>query len=117
MIDEDDHVMRSAEDDGELLLYDFFKHLTSLTILVLGGVLIVAQAADPADVKEWIVVAVLILVSGGGVFAFSGSNEIVRARSTKSPVRSSVRWARTLAPALLALGVGMFLSMFVDTPN
>ena len=101
--------------DADLLVYDFFKHLTSLAILILGGVLIVAQAADPADIKRWLLVAILVLISAGGILAFSGSIEIVRARSTGTPVRGSLRWSRMLAPALMAVGVGMFLSMFIDS--
>jgi len=115
MSDEDEETLPDAGRDSELLLYDFFKHLTSLSILVLGGVLIIAQAAESADVKPWVIVAVLLLVSGGGVAAFSGSSEIVRSRYTATPIRPSVRWLRSLAPALLAMGVGMFLSMFVDS--
>ena len=116
MSDEEQEIVpASVGHDGELILYDFFKHLTSLSILVLGGVLVVSQAADPQDVKRWIVVAVLALVSGGGILAFSGSSEIARARSTQTPVRASIEFSRKSAPALLALGVGMFLSMFVDS--
>ena len=113
MIEDDSD--RRASADGELLLYDYFKHLTSLSIVILGGVLIVAQSADPVDVKRWLVAAVLILISGGGIIAFTGSGEIVRARSTGTPVQPTLRWSRVLAPTLLALGVGMFLSMFVDS--
>ena len=101
--------------EPDLLLYDFFKHLTSLTVLILGGVLLLAQASDPKDVKRWMVVAVLLLISAGGVLSFSGSSEIVRARATGTPLRTSIKWTRMLAPTLLALGVGMFLSMFADS--
>jgi hypothetical protein len=45
-MDEDKQLQAaSLESEGELLQYDFCKHLTSLSILVLGGVLIVAQAS------------------------------------------------------------------------
>ena len=115
MNDDDGQLGAPPGHDGELLLYDFFKHLTSLSILTLGGVVIVAEAADPQDVKRWIIVAVLILVSAGGIIAFHGSSEIARARSTRTPVAASIQWSRKLAPALLAIGVGMFLSMFVDS--
>ena len=101
--------------DADLLVYDFFKHLTSLAILILGGVLIVAQAAVSADIKRGLLVAILVLISAGGILAFSGSIEIVRSRSTGTPARRSLRWSRMLAPALMAVGVGMFLSMFIDS--
>ena len=114
---EDEDTTTAASDlprDGELLLYDFFKHLTSLVLLTLGGVLVIAQAADPADVPRVVLIIVLILISAGGVCSFSGASEIVKARYTGSPSRS-LQFYRQAAPILLALGVGMFLSVFVDT--
>jgi hypothetical protein len=103
------------EHDGELLLYDFFKHLTSLSLLALGGLMVIAQAADPKDVKPFLVTAAIVLISGSGIMAFSGSSEIARARYTRTPARKSLQVARIAAPALLALGAGMFLSMFIDS--
>ena len=116
MTDEDETLpIRHNDNDGELLLYDFFKHLTSLVLLTLGGVLVVAQAADPKDVKPGIVIAVLIIISASGICAFGGSSEIVRARYTGSVPRKGLDFYRRAAPILLALGVGMFLSLFVDS--
>jgi hypothetical protein len=52
MINEDQEVPgRPNVPDGDFLLYDFFKHLTSLALLTLGGVLIVIKDVDPKDVK------------------------------------------------------------------
>ena len=102
--------------DGELLLYDFFKHLTSLVLLTLGGVLVIAQAADKADVKPVMLIIVLILIATAGVSSFVGSSEIVRAPYTGTKARS-LEFYRKAAPALLSFGVGMFLAIFVDSLN
>ena len=117
MSDEEESVVAagSSHDDGELLLYDFFKHLTTLALLTLGGVLTVSQIVDRADVKPWLLTAVLVTVSLGGIASFSGASEIVRARYTRTPPHKSLNLYRIAAPALLALGVGMFLSMFMDS--
>ena len=112
---DDDQLGPLNSADSDLILYDFFKHLTSLSILVLGGVLLVAGTTDPKDVKRWLVVVVLIFISAAGVLAFSGSSEIVRARSTRTPVSPSLGWTRKVAPGLLAMGVGMFLAMYADS--
>ena len=116
MIDEEEGLVPAvtAQTEGELLLYDYFKHLTTLSLLALGGVLTLAQTADPADVKPWLVIVVLITISLGGIAAFSGGGEIVRFRYAGGERGKSVEFLRRAAPILLAIGVGMFLSMFVD---
>jgi hypothetical protein len=100
--------------DSELLLYDYFKHLTSLTLLTLGGVLAIAQAADRTDVKPVMLIIVLIVISSAGILSFVGAGEIVRKRYTGSTTHN-IDFYRKVAPALLAVGVGMFLGIYVDT--
>jgi hypothetical protein len=114
MIDEDE-VPKAARRDGELLVYDFFKYLTSLVLLILGGMLIVMKDFDPVDVKPQGVIVAIIVISSAGVLAFSGAAEIVRARSTDTPPKPSLKFLRAAAPAMLALGLGLFLSMFIDS--
>lgn len=115
MTDEDEGPGASRQSDGELLLYDFFKHLTSLALLTLGGVLVVIQDVDPKDVKPFIVIADIVLISLSGILAFNGSSEIARARYTGTRPTRSLEISRRGAPILLAIGAGMFLAMFVDS--
>lgn len=117
MSDLDEGEMRhgkGGERDGELLLYDFFKHLTSLSVLLLGGVLILAPDSNASDVAPEMVGAIIACIAIGGIMAFSGSNEIVRARFTATPTNRSLKLNRIGAPAALGLGIGMFLVMFID---
>ena len=111
---EDEDKLPGRESDGELLLYDFFKHLTSLALLTLGGVLVVIQKVDPKDVKPLMVIIDIAVISLSGILAFSGSSEIARARFTGVPARS-LDFLRRAAPVTLTVGVGMFLAMFVDS--
>lgn len=118
MIDEDEGAMppeRGGERDGDLLLYDFFKHLTSLALLTLGGVLVVIQDVDPKDVKPFMIIIDIAVISLSGILAFSGSSEIARARYTGVPATGSLEFLRKAAPITLTVGVGMFLAMFVDS--
>lgn len=116
MTEEDDKLPGAPrEQDGDLLLYDFFKHLTSLALLTLGGVLIVIQKVDPKDVKPFMVIIDIAVVSLSGILAFSGSSEIARARYTGTAPARSLEVSRKGAPILLTIGVGMFLAMFVDS--
>ena len=116
MTDEDEGLPGQPQHrDGDLLLYDFFKHLTSLALLTLGGVLIVIQKVDPKDVKPFMVIIDIAFISLSGILAFSGSSEIARARYTGTPPTRSLEISRRGAPILLTVGVGMFLAMFVDS--
>jgi hypothetical protein len=116
MIDDDERPAGvPSEGGGILLLYDYFKHLTSLSILVLGGVLIVAKDFDPADVKPMSVLTAIIIISAGGVCSFMGSGEIVRAKNTATKPKKSLKFLTAAAPMLLAIGTGYFLGMFTDS--
>lgn len=113
MSDEDAQLPASEHGDRELLLYDFFKHLTSLCLLTLGGVLAIAQGVDKVDVKPIMLILVLVVISAAGICSFVGAGEIVRKRYTGSTLHN-IDFYRKAAPALLALGVGMFLGVYVD---
>jgi len=115
MIDDEETSLKSVERDSELLLYDYFKYLTSLVLLTLGGMLIVMKDFDSEDVKPQMVISAILVISAAGVLAFSGSAEIVRSRFTGLPATRSVKFARAGAPALLAFGIGLFLAMFIDS--
>ena len=115
MTDDGDNPVALRDADGDLLLYDFFKYLTSLALLTLGGVLIVAKDADKADVKPVMIVIVLVIISASGIAAFSGASEIVRARYSRSEPLPTLKFYRLAAPALLAIGVGMFLTLYADS--
>lgn len=115
MNDAEETMPAEIQRDGELILYDFFKHLTSIVVLTLGGVLIIAQDFDPTDVKPFMIVTAIGVIGLAGVLAFSGSSEIVRARYTGLPTQKSLQFLRVAAPALLSVGVGLFLAMFVDS--
>lgn len=96
---------------GDLVLYDYFKHLTTLSLLVLGGILTLTQTDRGAEMKLPGVLIVVGVVTLAGVVAFSGSGEIARAHfHGEAPKR--VDLYRKAAPVILSVGVGMFLFMF-----
>jgi hypothetical protein len=118
-VNEDDSMqsVRPESGDAELLQYDFFKHMTSLVLLTLGGMLILIKDFDATDVKPIFVLAAVALISSSGAMAYSGSSEIVRARSTGTPTKPSLRLYARVAPLVLAVGLGIFLAMFLDSLN
>lgn len=101
---------------GETLLYDFAKFLTSLSLLALGGVLSLTQAANKTDVKPANIVAVLVAIAAAGAISVTSASHLVDARAFNRPARN-LRRHISVAIALLCIGTGGFLAMWVDTIN
>jgi surface polysaccharide O-acyltransferase-like enzyme len=96
---------------GDLVLYDYFKHLTTMSLLVLGGVLTLSQTDKGAEMKLATLLMVVGVVTLAGLVSFSASGEIARAHfHGEEPKRIDLY--RKAAPMLLLLGVGMFLFLF-----
>ena len=96
---------------GDLILYDYFKHLTTLSLLILGGILTLTQTPRGSELKLPGVLIVVAVVTIAGIVSFASSGEIARAHfHGEAPKR--VDLYRKIAPAILSLGVGMFLYMF-----
>jgi|SRR5579884_1555633 len=112
MDDDDSAVAELPAHDPDLLLYDYFKHISSLVLITLGGLLLILKDFSPKDVRPAFVLVTFLFVSAAGVVAFGGTQGIVRAKVTgKRPNRQLV-FARIAAPNLLAVGLGVFLAMF-----
>ena len=97
---------------GEALLYDWFKYLTTISLLTLGGVLTLSQAADGEAIKKPVLIGVLVVIAAAGVLAFSGADQLVRARLADKPLPGQVLLLQKMAPLTLSLGVGGFLYLF-----
>ena len=113
-MDDDSAVAELPAHDPELLLYDYFKHLSSLVLITLGGLLVVLKDFSAKDLRPVFILATFLLVSSSGIVAFSGTQEIVRARSTGTPPKRWLQWSRIAAPNLLAGGLGVFLYMLYN---
>ena len=111
---EEGPALQGAARDGDQYLYDFFKYMTSLSLLTLGGVLTVAQMAGPDDVKRHTLLIVMSPVAASTLMAFSGAMEMVKAKSGNQEVSKTVHRLAKFAPAAFLLGVGAFIAMFVD---
>ncbi|PQM27549.1 hypothetical protein CVO77_02895 [Sphingopyxis lindanitolerans] len=100
-------------DDADTFLYDYFKHLTSLSVLTLGGVLAISTGTEAAGASRASMIAVVALVGVAALFAFSGTSEIVRQKATGKIKSKSLTFYRVGAPIALSLGVGAFLYLFL----
>ena len=98
------------------MLYDWFKHLTTLSILALGGVLSLSQSGD-TDLKASTLVTVVIFIGCAGIAAFTAAEQLIRAVANDDPIPASVSWLQKAAPGLLGMGVGAFLYVFLAALN
>lgn len=104
-----------AADDRVFIAYDLLKHISSLAVVAIGGILALLQATDaPITSGAWVSVA---LIGASGVFAlivlnaFSAAH-IVGKRQTKGyPVSMAVLLQLVVASFLL--GIGIFVGLFM----
>ncbi|HEX9963441.1 MAG TPA: hypothetical protein VGB04_00475 [Allosphingosinicella sp.] len=115
MTDEDEGLaLRHAARDGDEYLYDFFKYMTSVSLLTLGGVLTVAQMAGPGELKQHTLLMIMAPVAASTLMAFSGASEMVRAKTARQEVSKTTHRLAKIAPAPFLIGVGAFIALFVD---
>jgi hypothetical protein len=98
--------------DSEALLYDWFKHLTSLSLLTIGGILSISQLVAQGGLKKHTVMVLLVAVGLSGVIGFSGAESIVQARTTGTPLPKRIHLMRKIGTAAFGMGVGAFLYIF-----
>lgn len=112
MSDEETPGVAPDPTEAQTLEYDFLKFLTTLAILVLGGVLTLAPSAKALPRESLVVV--MIMVSMAGAIAATGAEAIVAARVAKRPLNRFARWSRGIAMGLLGAGTGFFLSIWTQ---
>jgi len=102
----------AARPNPHLLAYDFFKHMTSLSVLTLGGMLTLSGSIFAEMVSSRNLLVAMGLIAAAGVTAFTAQIEMVEwaHRDTAKP-RWSARWGRGIVPMLYGGGVGAFLAM------
>ena len=109
----DDGLADGSTRDAELLLYDYFKHMTTLSLVTLGGVLSIPQATGVAlSIRELLPAAGLIAL--GGAFSLYAMEAIIKARLDGRAVSRGMRWTRLIVSVSFGVGVGAFLGQFTD---
>ena len=108
-----------AEGDryGETLLYDFAKFLTTLSLLVLGGMLTLSTAARSGDLKLFNIIFVTVAIALAGMAAFVTANALVDARASGREPSAMLPKLMKFATGLLGIGLGGFLAMWLDSLN
>ena len=100
---------------GESLLYDFAKFMTTLSLLLLGGMLTLSGAAKAGDLKLINILFVSVAIAVSGMCAFATAYGIADARSRGREPARYLRTQMQVANACAGIGIGGFLMMWLDT--
>jgi hypothetical protein len=103
--------------DGEGLLYDLAKFLTTLSLLALGGVLTIADSADTNDIPLFNIALITIALSLAAVLSVATASSIAIARWSGQENKSNFARYVQATIALLGVGLGMFFFMWIDKLN
>lgn len=96
--------------DGWMMLYDSFKHVTSLCLFTLAGGVALQDKAE----GRWAVMLVVALVMIGvaGLISFAATGQIVDARLAGRTTIPNLRFSRAAPGMLLSVGIGILLYIF-----
>lgn len=97
--------------NAENLSYDFFKNMTSLSVLTLGGILTLSEGLFAERIKFWQMMIAAGLIAGGGVVALQCQADIVQMARGKKVSAAWLRFGHRLAPGLFGGGIGAFLTL------
>ena len=112
LVTADDELLEEFADvDSENVSYDYFKNLTSLSVVTLGGILTLSEKvfADQISPPQMFIAAGLI--AGGGIVALQCQADIVQISRGKKQPTVWLRYGHRLAPALFGGGIGAFLAI------
>lgn len=99
--------------DKIVLLYDYSKHLLSLALFGLGGIVSLAQSPQGQKIPPAIVSLMLASLAISGLCSLSCSASILRAREREQPIPRGAWLASRAAMMFLGTGVGGFLTIWI----
>jgi hypothetical protein len=102
---------------GEALLYDLGKFLTTLSLFAIGGVLTLADSAERTDIKTVNLVVITIALAAAAALSASTAGSIAYGRYTGKAMPRYLHLYAKGAFMLLGVGLGMFISMWIDKIN
>lgn len=95
--------------------YDYFKFLTSLSLLTLAGIFAISQMDGAMEqIGKGSLIAIMATVAAGGIASFMGVGQIVHAKTSGIDSARKIAGLLKAAPALYCVGLGASLWMFLD---
>ncbi|RDC59640.1 hypothetical protein HME9302_00830 [Alteripontixanthobacter maritimus] len=93
-------------------LYDFFKHMTTLSLVSLGGIMTIASEKI-VEIPAAALATVVGLVAIGGIGAYSGMGEIIQSKMKGDARPKRIAFYRGVSSLGFGMGIGAFLSVFL----
>ncbi len=113
MIETGDEIVEQSAGRPELLLYDYFKHMTTLSLVTLGGILSISQTAGVVIPLTRLLPS-LGFISLAGTLALVGMEAVIKAQFEGTGMKRAMRWSRLTVSGAFGLGIGAFLSIFTE---
>jgi hypothetical protein len=107
----DERLAQAAAHDGALLLYDYFKHITTLSLITLGGILVIPQTTGIAVTFRDLLPS-LALIAFSGAMSLYAMDLVIKARLADRALPRSVRWHQIIVGGTFGIGVGAFMGLF-----
>ena len=107
-------VLPSSGRAGAMMLYDWFKHMTTLSLVTLGGILGILQGSR-VETRPGTIGAMITAIAIAGILGFDGQNRLLAAELEGKPIPPVLRWTRRSAMVLYGVGVGAFLGLIVES--
>jgi hypothetical protein len=95
-------------------VYDFFKMITSLSLIILAAIMTISQLPQAADLKTHTVLIGMGIISLSGLIAFAGASNLAAVKLGLDRNPAIVRRCFLVAPAVLFVGIGYLLFMFTE---
>ena len=100
---------------GETLFYDFAKFATTMSLLTLGGVVSVIQTSPQGDIKVFNILVITLAIAAAASASFMAAHTLSDARSQGKEPPAYLRRVMSASLALLGVGLGGFMMMWIDS--
>lgn len=99
--------------DKVVLLYDHSKHLLSLALVGVGGVVSLSQSPLGQGIPGLVIAVLLVALAASGLCSLTCSAHILRARRKDLAVGPTAWLSSQLAMMFLGMGVGGFIVVWM----
>ena len=105
---------RAHQRDRDALLYDYSKHLLSLALLGIGGIVSLTQSPVGQRIAGGAVVLLICFFAMSGACALTCTEAILRARQDDAPTPRKAWLSSRGAMLFLGMGIGAFLLVWIE---